>query len=88
MNVLTRGAKNTLRSPMRSGAIIAMLAISTGLILAMLVARSSVNAKIDEVKASVATQITISPAGVQGGMGSGSSNSTRANSRSAARPAS
>ncbi|HEU4715673.1 MAG TPA: FtsX-like permease family protein [Candidatus Saccharimonadales bacterium] len=73
MNVLTRGAKNTLRSPMRSGAIIAMLAISTGLILAMLVARSSVNAKIDEVKASVATQITISPAGVQGGMGSGES---------------
>ena len=37
----------------------------------MLVARSSVNAKIEEVKASVATQITINPAGVQGGMGSG-----------------
>lgn len=73
MNVLTRGAKNTLRSPMRSGAIVAMLAISTGLILAMLVARSSVNAKIDEVKASVATQVTISPAGIQGGMGSGES---------------
>lgn len=71
MNVFTRGAKNTLRSPLRSGAIIAMLAISTGLILAMLVARSSVNAKIEEVKASVATQITINPAGMQGGMGSG-----------------
>lgn len=71
MNVITRGAKNTLRSPLRSGAIIAMLAISTGLILAMLVARNSVNAKIEEVKASVATQITINPAGSQGGMGSG-----------------
>lgn len=71
MNVFTRGAKNTLRSPLRSGAIIAMLAISTGLILAMLVARSSVNAKIEEVKASVATQVTINPAGMQGGMGSG-----------------
>jgi putative ABC transport system permease protein len=49
-----------------------MLAISIGLILAMLVARSSVNAKIEEIKASVATQVTISPAGIQGGMGGGS----------------
>ena len=71
MNVVTRGIRSPLRSPLRSGAIIAMLAISTGLILAMLVARSSINAKIDEVKASVATQVTINPAGVQGGMGGG-----------------
>jgi putative ABC transport system permease protein len=48
-----------------------MLAISIGLILAMLVARSSVNAKISEVKASTATQITINPAGIQGGLGGG-----------------
>lgn len=48
-----------------------MLAISIGLILAMLVARSSVNAKINEVKATTATEITISPAGVQGGLGGG-----------------
>lgn len=71
MNVVTRGMRSALRSPLRSGAIIAMLAVSSGLILAMLVARSSVDAKIAEVKTSVATQITISPAGVQGGMGSG-----------------
>jgi putative ABC transport system permease protein len=48
-----------------------MLAISVGLILAMLVARGSVNAKIDEVKATTATKITINPAGVMGGMGGG-----------------
>lgn len=36
-----------------------------------MVARSSVNAKIDQVKASVATKITINPAGVQGGFGGG-----------------
>jgi putative ABC transport system permease protein len=48
-----------------------MLAISVGLILAMLVTRGSVNAKIDEVKATTATQITINPAGVMGGMGGG-----------------
>lgn len=71
MNVVTRGVRNAMRSPLRSGAIVAMLAISVGLILAMLVARSSVNAKIEEVKASVATQVTINPAGMQGGMGGG-----------------
>lgn len=71
MNVVTRGIRNAMRSPLRSGAIVAMLAISVGLILAMLVARSSVNAKIEEVKASVATKVTINPAGVQGGMGGG-----------------
>jgi putative ABC transport system permease protein len=48
-----------------------MLAISIGLILAMLVARSSVEAKIAEVKASTATQITINPAGISGGIGAG-----------------
>jgi putative ABC transport system permease protein len=48
-----------------------MLAISVGLILAMLVARASVNAKINEVKASTATAITINPVGIQGGMGGG-----------------
>jgi putative ABC transport system permease protein len=48
-----------------------MLAISIGLILAMLVARTSVNAKVAEVKATTATGITINPAGIQGGMGGG-----------------
>jgi putative ABC transport system permease protein len=63
--------RSALRSPMRSGAIILILAISIGLILAMLVARTSVNNKIAEVKASTATQITINPAGIMGGMGGG-----------------
>lgn len=71
MNVITRGARNTLRSPLRSGAIVAMLAISIGLVLAMLVARSSINQKIDSVKAQTGTIVTINPAGVMGGMGGG-----------------
>jgi len=48
-----------------------MLAISIGLILSMLVARSSVNAKIEEVKATAGTNITITPAGVMGFSGGG-----------------
>ncbi len=71
MNVLTRGVKNALRSPLRSGAIVLMFAISIALILSMLVARSSVQTKINEVKATAGTNITIRPAGVMGGMGGG-----------------
>jgi putative ABC transport system permease protein len=71
MNVISRGVRNALRSPLKSGAIMLMLAVSIGLVLAMLVARSSVDTKISEVKATTATGITISPAGVQGGLGGG-----------------
>jgi len=71
MNVITRGMRNALRSPIRSGAIVIMLAISMGLILAMLVARTSIDAKIATVKATTATGITINPAGVNGGFGGG-----------------
>ena len=71
MNVVSRGVKNAFRSPLRSGAMVLMLAISIGLILSMLVARSSVNAKIEDVKATAGTNITISPAGVMGFSGGG-----------------
>lgn len=73
MNVISRGFRNTLRSPLRSSAIILMLAISIGLVLAMLAARASVDSKITELKATTATNITINPAGVQGGVGGGNS---------------
>lgn len=71
MNVISRGIKNATRSPLRSGAIILMFAMSVALILSMLVARSSVQTKIEEVKASAGTSITISPAGVMGFQGGG-----------------
>lgn len=71
MNVATRGIKNAVRSPLRSGAIVLMLAISIGLILCMLVARGSVNTKIAEVKSSAGNKITINPAGIQGFAGGG-----------------
>lgn len=71
MNVISRGIKNALRSPVRTGAIVLMLAMSIGLILSMLVARSSVEAKIVSVKALSGTGITIKPAGVNGFAGGG-----------------
>jgi putative ABC transport system permease protein len=48
-----------------------MFAVSIALILSMLVARGSVLTKINDLKATTGTAITISPAGVQGGFGGG-----------------
>lgn len=71
MNVLTRGIRGATRSPIRAGAIIIMLAISIGLIVAMLAAKAGVENKIASVKATSATSITVTPAGLQGFGGGG-----------------
>lgn len=71
MNVITRGFKNALRSPVRLAAIIIMLAISIGLIVSMLIARSGIASKVSSVESQNATAITISAAGIRGGFGGG-----------------
>jgi putative ABC transport system permease protein len=71
MNVIGRGVRNALRNPLRSGIIILMLAISIGLVLCMLVARGSIEAKIADVKANTGNTVTINPAGVMGFAGGG-----------------
>lgn len=71
MNVITRGIRGAIRSPIRAGAIIIMLAISIGLIVAMLAAKAGVESKITSVKQSSATAITVRPAGIQGFAGGG-----------------
>ncbi len=71
MNVVSRGARNALRSPIRSGAIVIMLTISIGLVVSMLVAKSGVDDKIGDIKSTNATSITISAAGIRGGFGGG-----------------
>jgi putative ABC transport system permease protein len=71
MNVVSRGIRGALRSPLRAGAIVIMLAISIGLIVAMLAARAGVESKINDVKSQTATGITVRPAGIQGFGGGG-----------------
>lgn len=71
MNVVTRGIRGAIRSPLRAGAIVIMLAISIGLIIAMLIAKAGVESKISEVKATAATGITVRPAGIMGFAGGG-----------------
>lgn len=71
MNVISRGIKNALRSPLRASAVVFMLAISIALIISMLVVRTSILSKISEIKSSAGTKITITPAGIQGFAGGG-----------------
>ena len=71
MNVISRGIKNALRSPLRASAVVFMLAISIALIVSMLVARTSILSKINEIKSSAGTKVTITPAGIQGFAGGG-----------------
>jgi putative ABC transport system permease protein len=71
MNVITRGIRGAIRSPLRAGAIVVMLAISIGLIVAMLAARAGVENKITAVKSTAATGITVRPAGISGFGGGG-----------------
>lgn len=71
MGFITRGIRNALRNPIRTGSIVVILGLSTGLALTMLLARQAVSAKIESVKSSIGNTITISPAGAQGFEGGG-----------------
>jgi len=71
MNIISRGIRNAFRNTVRSGSIIIILALSIGLVIAMLAARQAVQDKITSVKANTGNTITISPAGVRGFDGGG-----------------
>lgn len=71
MNIISRGIRNAFRNTIRSGSIIIILALSIGLVIAMLAARQAVQDKIASVKANTGNTITVSPAGVRGFDGGG-----------------
>ncbi len=71
MNIISRGIRNAFRNTIRTGSIVVILALSIGLIIAMLAARQGVNDKIETIKASSGNTITVSPAGVRGFEGGG-----------------
>lgn len=71
MNIISRGIRNAFRNTIRSGSIIIILALSIGLVIAMLAARQAVQDKITSVKANTGNTITVSPAGVRGFDGGG-----------------
>lgn len=71
MNSITRGIRNAFRNTTRTGAIVLILGLSIGLVIAMLAARQAVNNKIETVKSSVGNTISVSPAGARGLEGGG-----------------
>lgn len=71
MNVISRGIRNAFRNGIRSFAIIAILGLSIGLALTMLIANQAVRQKITSLKGSVGNTISVSPAGVRGFEGGG-----------------
>ena len=71
MSVLARSVGNAFRNKVRTGAVVAVLAVAIGLALAMLVANQAVGAKVQELNASVGTVLTVNPAGGQGFEGGG-----------------
>lgn len=71
MNVLSRGIRNAFRNTVRTTSIVIILGLSIGLTIAMLAARQAVTNKIDSVKSSVGTTITVSPAGFRDFSGGG-----------------
>ncbi len=71
MSVLARSVGNAFRNKVRTGAVVAVLAVAIGLALSMLVANQAVAAKVTELNASVGTVLTVNPAGGQGFEGGG-----------------
>ena len=71
MSVLARSIGNAFRNKVRTGAVVAVLAVAIGLALSMLVANQAVAAKVAELNASVGTVLTVNPAGGQGFEGGG-----------------
>ena len=71
MNVVTRGVRNAFRNTTRTASVVVILALALALALSMLLAHQAVNKKIDSVKSSVGTTITVSPAGERGFTGGG-----------------
>ena len=76
MNPVSRGIRNAFRNGVRTTSIVAILGLSIGLSLTMLVAQRAVESKIKSVKSSIGNTVTISPAGFNPGSQANNSLST------------
>lgn len=73
MNVLTLGVRNAFRNRTRTSAIIAIVGLSMGLSLIMLISYQAVQQKISDTKRSIGNTVTVRPPGNTGMIGSNSS---------------
>ena len=71
MILVRRAIRNLVRSPLRTGAIVAILAVSIGLALIMLTVNGATENQLDTIGEEIGTEITVRPAGSYGMMGGG-----------------
>jgi putative ABC transport system permease protein len=71
MGVVRRSIRNLLRSPLRTGAILAILAVSIGLALIMVTVHGATENQLGSIGEEIGTEITVRPAGSFGMMGGG-----------------
>lgn len=67
MKTIRRALRTILRSPLRTGLLVAVLAVSIGLTLIMITVNEAFGARLDEIKGEVGSNITVRPAGSFGG---------------------
>lgn len=63
MSVLVRGIKNSVRNPVRTLAVVSLLGVAMAFALSLMLSSEAVKSKLQELKASGATTLTVSPAG-------------------------
>lgn len=69
MSAILRGGKNAFRNPVRTIAVVLIVGLSIGIALVMVLSVEAVRLRIDSVKNSIGSRITISPAGSVMGVG-------------------
>src|ERR1700675_4434554 len=67
MRTVKRGVRSLVRSPLRASLMVGVLAVSIGLALIMITVNGAFAQRLDDVRASVGTDITIRPDGSFGG---------------------
>jgi putative ABC transport system permease protein len=69
MGVVLRAVRNLIRSPLRTGAIVAILSVSIALALIMVTVHGATENQLGSIGQQIGTEITIQPAGRFGMMG-------------------
>jgi putative ABC transport system permease protein len=67
VKTVRRALRTILRSPLRTGLLVAVLAVSIGLTLIMITVNEAFEERLNEIKGEVGTGITVRPAGSFGG---------------------
>ncbi len=63
MSALARGVKNSVRNPIRTAAVVILLGVAMAFALSLMLANQAVKAKLNDLKTTGATTLTITPAG-------------------------